>query len=129
MYKVKLKLKTNLCTASAAGEKLHTDKDLKRFIQNVDAKFFVEKVNTMLDMGKGRKELELMWGPVIEGEMTDSVGNLSRYFVINENFLSEIGKYSKKPFIRTNPEDILNNDFNHKIDVMFGICADVNNFI
>ncbi|KAG4072767.1 hypothetical protein HA402_005244 [Bradysia odoriphaga] len=85
--------------ANMAGQRLSTSKDLIEFINTVDAKFFLENIDTTISLGSGRKELELLWAPVIEG------------------------KNAKKPFIQMSPEDILDNKFNHKIDTMFGFTS------
>lgn len=56
-----------LILAKSTGKPLHTDKDLKKFIQTVDAKFFLENIDTAISIsGIPRKELELLWSPVIE---------------------------------------------------------------
>lgn len=46
---------------------------MKQFVQTVDAHFFLENVDTSVSLVGGRKELELLWSPVVEGEMIVSV--------------------------------------------------------
>lgn len=45
-----------------------SDKDLKKFVQTVDASFFTENIDTSISLGQARKELELIWAPVVEGK-------------------------------------------------------------
>ncbi|XP_037044089.1 esterase B1-like [Bradysia coprophila] len=85
--------------ANLAGQRLKTSKELIKFLHTADAQFFLENIDTSLSLAGGRKELELLWAPVIEG------------------------KNAKKPFIQMGAEDILNNKFNHKIDTMFGFTS------
>lgn len=42
---------------------------------------------------------------------------------------SGLVKNAKQPFIQMNPEDILDNKLNNKIDTMFGFTSAVSNFI
>lgn len=86
--------------AKFAGKHMSNDKDLKQFVQTVDAHFFLENVDTSVSLVGGRKELELLWSPVVEG------------------------KNAKKPFMQMSAEDILKNKFDHKIETMFGITSD-----
>lgn len=54
--------------ARGAGKYLQNDKDLRKFIETVNADFFVNEVDTTVSIvGNARKELELIWAPVIEG--------------------------------------------------------------
>ncbi|KAJ6641664.1 Esterase B1, partial [Pseudolycoriella hygida] len=86
--------------AKSTGTSVYSDKDLKKFLLNVDGKYFVENVDTSVQMnGLPRKELELIWAPVIER------------------------KNAIKPFIQTSPEDILDKKLNNKIDTMFGYTS------
>lgn len=78
---------------------------MKKFLQAVDASFFLKNIDTTISIsGVDRKELELLWSPVIEG------------------------KNAKQPFIQMKPEDILDNKLNNKIDTMFGFTSAVSNF-
>ncbi|KAJ6641686.1 Thimet oligopeptidase [Pseudolycoriella hygida] len=86
--------------ANSTGTSLRSDEDLTTFLQNVDAEYFLKNFETTIAVGAvPRKELELLWGPVIEG------------------------KTANNQFIQMNPEDILGDKFNGKIDTMFGITS------
>lgn len=73
------------------------------YLQGVNAHDLFRRAFALVNfpIGTGRKEMDLLWVPVVEPENTTN------------------------PFLSRSPSDILNDNFHSDIDTMFGLATGV----